>query len=934
MGHFRKTPEEKKKADEEKKALDTPDRTVDELMDIDLDARKLYGDHVWFSNKYIRSFYKPMWKLFSKDFQQAQFVNMPKEQRVKFIKERAKTVMEMGYYPSLPAISDLVGREKEVSIFLNSIYYHILKHPDAIQQSIAPPKVFLVKGEPGSGKSFLIKSVMREAFNRALEEGFILDLKPLEGAAVNSPFMGMYSGAISGAFSDAQKKPTFLFIDEAQQIVQKGSNMQGDSASKEYQQAESAILTALDTIMSTPVRTIVVMGSNTVESIREDVRRRTYLIDLDSPGLNHDAMIEIVKRKLVKLKLDLDAEKVLYVLEQELRGLGEARMVPHDLTRAFDEVIAESEQPVRERFLNKLQGAVDLKPLPITYDSFKKVANKVRAYKEQMLTQAAQESEQTVPPKERYTDVGGLRGVKDEIIKEVTLSLNPSLGGDKWVPPRGYLFFGPAGTGKTLLTKAIAGENKCPVYVVQAASLMSGLVGESEKSMRQVFGRARSHAPSIIFMDEIDSIGRARGSTIGGNGSVAESMLTTLLTQLEGFNPKGRVVFIGATNRADVIDSALLQRLDKQFEFTLPKTTDEKLDVVKTQWKDFSSDSSVTADQILRLFLAKSFSPRVSADVIKEAARMAQMESIACKQMFDAMSEDDVTKMDEKKIKTLKGIFAEEFERMHKRELKPDAEGFVPEMNLIDIYQKVAASNPITMEHLTAAFIKKAETDAMRDMRRFSEMHRSSTSLVGKGYGLATDSTETYGIFLTVECEIFKSERKGRGVVNTFGNLGTGAKECAWMARDFIRKYNPSIMDYDIDLHVVSLGEGAENVAVSGPSAGQAMLFTLLSRWLNVPFNSDVCMTGKIDLNGIVGIVGGIQPKSGAGKLDAARENKFKYCLIPDEAFQDLKKDWKDYLDASHDVGTDIVGGKTWLDYTKLVFPEITDIETRLKDNA
>ncbi len=919
-------------SDKDKSKNEKNEKTVDELLDIDLDAKQLYGDHLWYGNRLVRWFYSPMWKLFSKDYQQAIFVNLPKEKRVKLIKERAKTLMATGYYSKLPTIADLVGREKEVNIFLSSVYSHVLKHPEVVQLSQPPPKVFIVKGEPGSGKSFLIKAVMREAFDRAIEEGFILDLKPLEGAAINSPFMGMYSGAISGAFADAQKKPTFLFIDEAQQIVQKGSNLQGDSASKEYQQAESAILTALDNIMSTPVRTIVVMGSNTVESIREDIRRRAFLIDLDSPGLNHEAMQEIVKRKLSKMKLDMDAEKVLYVLEQELRGLGEARMVPHDLTRAFDEVVTESERPVMEKFLNRTSEKVER--VPITYDSFKAVAPKVRAYKEQLLTQAAQESEQTVPPKERYTDVGGLKGVKDEIIKEVTLSLNPSLGGEKWVPPRGYLFHGPAGTGKTLLTKAIAGENKCPVYVVNAASLMSGLVGESEKSMRQVFARARSHAPSIVFMDELDSIGRARGSSIGGNAPVAESMLTTLLTQLEGFNPKGRVVFIGATNRKDILDPALLERLDKQFEFTYPKTTDEKLDVLKTQWQEFSNGSDVTAEQILKLFLAKSFSPRVSADVVKEAARMAQMESIACKQIFDAMSEEDVTNMDEQKIKSLKAIFAEEFERILRRNLVPDVEGLIPETNLLEVYQKVAQSNPITMEHLKAAFQKKAETEAMRDARRFSEMHRGKISEVGKGYGLSVDTTETQGIFLTIECKMFKAERRHRGVVNCFGNLGVGAKEAAWMARDFVRGFNPRVMDYDFDLHVISLGEGGENVAVSGPSAGMAFLFVILSRWLNEPFNNDVCMTGKIDFSGIVGIVGGVQPKSGAGKLDAARENHFKYCLIPDEALQDLKKDWKDYVDASLEVGTEIIGGKTWLDYARLVFPQIADIEARLKENA
>jgi SpoVK/Ycf46/Vps4 family AAA+-type ATPase len=925
---FGRKSKEEKKADEEKKKAEQPD-----LWDIDLDVKKLYGEHVWIKDKGIRKLYKPLWSMFSKDYQQYEFITMPKAERVRLIKERAASTQKGQFYETLPLISEVVGRDKEINTFLSSIYYHILKDPNAMKLDMAPPKVFLVKGEPGSGKSFLIKAVMREAFDRALEEGFILDLFPLEGASVTGMFMGQLSGGVRGAFDTAQKKPTFLFIDEAQQLTRKGSEYGGgDSAGKEHEMAESAILTALDNIMSSPVRTIVVLGSNNSENIREDIRRRCAMMDLDAKTLSHDSMVEIVRKKLLKLNLDLDAEKVLDTLEQALRGLGQARMVPHDITRAFDAVARESQAPVIESFLSKTTATTER--IPITYDSFKKIAPEVRAYKEQQLTQAAQDSEQTVPPKTRYADVGGLKGIKDEIIKEVTLSLNPLLGGDKWVPPKGYLWYGPPGCGKTLMAQAIAGENKVPVYVINAASLMSGLVGESEKSLRQVFARARQHAPSIIFMDEIDSIGRKRGSVIGGNAGVAESMLTTLMTQLQGFNPMGRVVFIGATNRPDVLDAALLERLDKQYEFPYPKSTDEKLDVIKAQWREFSADSAVTPEQILRLFISKSFSPRVCADVIKEAARYAQMESIACHQMFEALSLDDPTKMDEKKIKMLKTVFAQEFERIRIRELPPDAEGLTLETSLIAVYEKIAAANPINFEHIRAAFERKAVTEQDRAIQRYSEMHRTHVPTVGKGYGLGADqATGTKGVFMTVECKMFKAagRHKGNEGINCWGNFGKGATESAYIGRDLIRQYAPSIMDYDIDIHIVSLAEGTEEVAVSGPSAGQIMLFCMISAFLDEPINPEVCMTGKVDFNGIVGIVGGIQPGSGAGKLDAARENKFKYVLIPMIAFSELQKNWMDYLTASFESGTQIVGGRDWLDYAVVVFDQPFDVEKSLR---
>lgn len=1226
-----------------------PKQEVD-LYDPDTDAKLLYSDHVWARQKAIKALYHPFWFMFSKDYRSARFLSMPKEKRIKLIRERAWMLTHSQFYQSLPDIAKVKGRSNEISAFLNSVAYHILKDPEALKANpIPPPKVFLVKGEPGSGKSFLVKAAMKEAFNRALEAGFVLDLIPFEAAAVNSQWMGVFSGNVRAAFENAQKKPTFMWVDEATSLLKKGAAQFGDSASKEYEGAEASVLQALDNIMSSPVRTIVVLGSNTAESIREDIRRRCFPMDLDTPGLEHKYMVEIVKDNLVKNDIQLDAEQVLYTLEQSLRGLGESKMVPHDITRAFDEVVSESVRPLREKYFTK--STEDVQRKPVTLDSFKTVAIKVRQYKEQTLTQAVQEAEQTVPPSERYSNVGGLDGIKDEVIKEVTLSLHPTLGGDKWIPPRGYLFYGPPGTGKTLLTKAIAGENKVPMFLVKAASLMTGLVGESEKSVRQIFARARSKAPSIIFMDELDAIGHKRGTSLGGNASVQESMLNSLLAELDGFNPKGQIVFIGATNMKDSLDPALLERLDKQYEFcvdsnvqalthdgwkhykdleageeiasfeprtetmvwtelksinsfpfsgqmvqlknqnrtiqmtphhrnlirgfqrgktwrgrnlsdkwefkeyeflpdrfvipvgaryiegrlglssseirlmgwiltegwmsypkttrgraslsfcqsetsnftkckmiretlresgtkfseyrrerngtnvtkkraveivwrlstseqklipyfenprlllelpynglkelfetmilgdgheyrngaivftqnkskvremfielcfrlgyrtttngmyvsvsksnttefqgkekkrladysgtvwcpttengiwiardgeqifvtgnSLPKSTVEKLDVIKAQWADFKSGSEVSPEDILKLFLSKSFSPRVCADVIKEAARMAQMEAIACHQMLKATDE-----MDSAQQAQLKTTFAKEFKRIQSRPAFGKGPTDDDEFDVMQEYRHIAEINPINMDHLKMAFDKKAEPEDVKDMRRYSEMHRSRDPQIGVTYGLATDLTEQYGLFATVECEMFRVSmpHKNNEGINCLGSPGKGIFESAFMARDLIRKYNPDIMYYDIDIHFISLGEGTEQIAASGPSAGQAILFSMISAFLQEKASADVCMTGKTDFKGIAGIVGGIQPKRGAGKLDAARENNFKYVLIPEEAFKELQKDWQDYLDNSLANGTEIRGGRTFVEYSKLVFPGVQDIEARLKE--
>lgn len=898
--------------------------------DSDKEIEKLFGDHMWgrktWKSKFLRVLWHPLWYVSSKEYRQYRFYNLSPEKRKIIVKRIADGIRRGEQYSNLPLIDKVVGRDKEISVFLNAIYYHVLRDPIALKQKKAPPKVFLVKGEPGSGKSWLIQAAAREAFDRAAESGFLLSYIQLEAAAIIGEFMGQMTRGAAGVFDRASKVPTFLYIDEAQSLFQKGSSSHGDSAAREYQAAESAMLQALDRIIKRPVRTIVVMSSNVSERIREDIRRRCYLMDLDTPGLKRDDMVKIVGKFLEKLQLkDLNPEEVFSTLEQGLRGIGEGRVVPHDIDRMFDEMVTESEKPLQEAFLKRLEG-VEIEPLPITLDNIKKAAPKVRSYKERDVTQAVKEAEQTIPPKTRYVDVGGLKDIKNPVIKEVTLSLHPEKAGSKWKPPRAYLFWGVPGSGKTLLASAIAGENKVPFFYVKGPSLFAGIVGESERGVRDLFAKARAKAPSIIFMDELDAIGRARGGPNLDSG-VHLGAITTLLSELDGLTPKEGVVFIGSTNRKDQLDNALIDRMDKQFEFTFPKTSEEKLDIIKAQWREYQSESQVTVDQIYRLFLKKTFSPRKSADTIAESVRMAQLESIGCKLTLEAMGVPDSETLNSEEQFKLRQIYHEDFQRIQDRltkpDILPDGTKEAPEFDLVAEYGRIADNNPIVFDHLEKAFEKVVNTEEDKLERAVAEMHRSREPKVGKGYGLAMDETGTKGVFLTLECLIFKAVEPGKGAINVFGNVGRGAEESARIARDLLRIYCPKLVDLDIELHVISSAEGGETVAISGPSAGQAMLHTILSALILEPFNPEVCMTGKVDFHGIAGMVGGIQPSKGTGKLDAARENGFKYVLIPLYAYEKLVSEFQDYLQNSVDSGTTIVGGFDWRAYAKFVFPNL-----------
>src|SRR5437867_13229536 len=115
-------------------------------------------------------------------------------------------------------------------------------------------------------------------------------------------------------------------------------------------------------------------------------------------------------------------------------------------------------------------------------------------------------------------------------------------------------------------------------------------------------------------------------------------------------------------------------------------------------------------------------------------------------------------------------------------------------------------------------------------------MHRSRESEIGKGYGLSVDSAGLRGIFGVLEGLILPAVQKGRGKVTVYGSVGKGILESAYIARDLIRQYNPRILDFDVAVHFITAGEGGADVVVDGPSAGQAILFTVLSAWLKEPF--------------------------------------------------------------------------------------------------
>ena len=177
-------------------------------------------------------------------------------------------------------------------------------------------------------------------------------------------------------------------------------------------------------------------------------------------------------------------------------------------------------------------------------------------------------------PDVKWEDIGGLEEVKKNLQEMILYPIEHPEKFHKFgmTPSKGVLFYGPPGCGKTLLAKAVANECSANFISIKGPELLTMWFGESEANVREVFDKARSSAPCVLFFDELDSIGTSRGSSMGDAGGAGDRVINQLLTEIDGVGPKKNLFFIGATNRPDTLDEALLRpgRLDQLIYIPLP----------------------------------------------------------------------------------------------------------------------------------------------------------------------------------------------------------------------------------------------------------------------------------------------------------------------------------------------------------------------------
>ncbi|HHO57374.1 MAG TPA: AAA family ATPase, partial [Thermoplasmatales archaeon] len=364
----------------------------------------------------------------------------------------------------------------------------------------------------------------------------------INGSEIMSQVYGQSEKNLRKTFEEAEKNPpSIIFIDEIDAIAPKREEVHGEVERR----VVSQLLTLLDGLKGRG-KIIVIGATNRPDSLDPALRR---------PGrLDREIEIGVPDRKGRKEILQIHTRGMPLAKDVNLDELA-------DVTHGF--VGADLAALAREAAMSALRRylpRIDLdKPIPA--DVLKEMIVKMDDFKEALksVEPSALREVMVEIPRVRWDDIGGLEEVKKRLIEAAEWPLkNPKVFKRMGIrAPKGILLYGPPGTGKTLLAKAVATESQANFLSIKGPEIFSKWVGESEKAIRELFKKAKQTAPSIIFLDELDSIAPRRGSYEGSR--VTETVVNQLLTSIDGLEQLRDIVVIGATNRPDIIDSSLLR---------------------------------------------------------------------------------------------------------------------------------------------------------------------------------------------------------------------------------------------------------------------------------------------------------------------------------------------------------------------------------------
>jgi transitional endoplasmic reticulum ATPase len=480
-----------------------------------------------------------------------------------------------------------------------------LRHPKLFKNlGIKPPRGILLYGPPGTGKTLIARAV-------ANETGAFFFL--INGPEIMSKLAGEAESNLRKAFEEAEKNsPAIIFIDEIDSIAPKREKTQGEVERR----IVSQLLTLMDGLKSRG-HVVVIGATNRPNSIDPALRRFGRFdreIDIGIPDATGRLEILRIHTKNMKLDDDVDLEKCA----NETHGF-----VGSDLAQLCTEAAL---QCIREKMdvIDLESESIDaevLEAMSVTMDHFRTALDSCNP-------SALRETVVEVPTV-TWDDIGGLEDVKRELKETVQYPVEHPEKYQKFgmSPSKGVLFYGPPGCGKTLLAKAIANECQANFISIKGPELLTMWFGESEANVRDIFDKARSASPCVLFFDELDAIAKARGSSLGDAGGAADRVINQLLTEMDGMGAKKNVFIIGATNRPDIIDPAILRpgRLDQLIYIPLPDLG-SRMQVLKSCLR-----RSPLAPDVDLEHLAKStpgFSGADITEICQRAVKLAIRESI------------------------------------------------------------------------------------------------------------------------------------------------------------------------------------------------------------------------------------------------------------------------------------------------------------------
>jgi len=469
---------------------------------------------------------------------------------------------------------------------------------------VPPPKGVLLHGPPGCGKTLIANALVEETGAHVVV---------INGPEIMARKGGESEANLRQAFEEAvAKAPSIIFMDELDSIAPKREQAQGETEKR----IVSQLLTLMDSLK--PSSNVIVIAATNRPNVIESALRRPGRFDreLEIAIPDEEGRFEVLKIKTKDMKMDDSVD--LFQISRDTHGYVGADLSQLTLEAALQCIRSnvanfdvDSEEPIPEEALDKMI---------VTNDHFLHALS-------QCDPSSLRESKVEVPDV-CWADIGGLEETKRELQEMVRYPIEHRGLFEQFGmhASRGVLFYGPPGCGKTLMAKAIANECGANFISVKGPELLNAYFGGSEANVRDLFDKARSASPCILFFDEMDSLARARGSG-GGSSDTSDRVINQLLSEIDGIGSGKTLFIIGATNRPDILDPGIMRpgRLDQLIYIPLPDR-DSRISIFKANLRKSPVAEDITLEQLADV--TDGFSGADITEICQRAAKNAIRDAI------------------------------------------------------------------------------------------------------------------------------------------------------------------------------------------------------------------------------------------------------------------------------------------------------------------